>query len=225
MLEGYSYRVPVTRYLKVIGDLLRDVRWKLVNQTVHRGYVYIRGRAEVSRIVREIMKNLLIQKFSRVSQKDLPKDIPYLWEKVEELKKLLAEKAPKHVATIPAKGEMPPCIMQILAKIRGGEDVSHIENFTIASYMVNTGYDVEEVLEVFKDRSDFNLKVARYQVEHIAGLKGSRIRYKPPSCSKMKTYGLCVEEGRRCPRNIKNPLNYRLEKAQAQGMEVRGNEG
>jgi len=209
MLGGYSYRVPVTRYLKVIGDLLRDIRWKLVNQTVHRGYVYIRSRAEVSRIVREIMKNLLIQKFSRVSQKDLPKDIPYLWEKVEELKKLLAEKAPKHVTPTPVKGEMPPCIMQILAKIRGGEDVSHIENFTVASYMVNVGYGVDEIIDVFKDRSDFDERVARYQVEHIAGMRGSRVKYKPPSCSKMKSYGLCVEGGARCPRKIMNPLNYR----------------
>ena len=222
MLGGYSYRVPVTKYLKIIGDLLRDIRWKLVNQLVHRGYVYIRSRAEVSRIVREIMKNLLIQKFSRVSQKDLPKDIPYLWEKVEELKKLLAEKAPKHVTPTPVKGEMPPCIMQILAKIRSGQDVSHIENFTVASYMANTGYSVDEIIDVFKDRSDFDERVARYQVEHIAGMRGSRVKYKPPSCSKRKSYGLCIEGGARCPRKIRNPLNYR---AGMRSEEVGGNDG
>jgi|GEM_PF-6191955 len=139
ILGGYSYRVPVTRYLKVIGDLLRDVRWKLVNQTVHRGYVYIRSRAEVSRILREVFKSMLLQKFSKLNQKDVPKDLPYLWEKVEELKKLLAEKAPKHLAVIPVRGEMPPCMKQILSKINAGEDVSHIENFTIASYMAQVG--------------------------------------------------------------------------------------
>ena len=159
----------------------------------------------------EIMKNLLIQKFSRVSQKDIPRDMPYLWEKVEELKKLLVEKAPKHVVPTPVRGEMPPCIIQILAKIRGGEDVSHIENFTVASYMANTGYSVDEIIDVFKDRSDFDEKVARYQVEHIAGLRGSRVKYKPPSCSKMKSYGLCIEDGARCLRKIRNPLKYRAE--------------
>ena len=99
------------------------------------------------------------------------------------------------------------------------EDVSHIENFTIASYMVNKGYGIDEVVDVFKDRSDFDEKIARYQVEHIAGLRGSRVKYKPPSCIRMKTYGLCIEDGRGCPRNIGNPLSYRLHEG------GRGNEG
>jgi DNA primase large subunit len=213
MLGAYEYRVPVTRYLKVIGDLLRDARWKLVNQLVHRGYVYVKSRGEVSRIVREVMKNLLIQKFQKVSPKDVPKDMPsYFWQAVEEVKKLLAEKAPKHIVPVTVRGEMPPCIMQILAKIRSGEDVSHVENFTVASYMLNTGYSVDEIIDVFKDRSDFNEKIARYQVEHIAGMRGSRTKYKPPGCSRMKSYGLCVENGNRCPKKIKNPLNYRVER-------------
>jgi DNA primase large subunit len=213
LLREYGYRLTVTRYLRIIGDLLRDVRWKLVNQLVHRGYVYIRSRAEVSRVIREVMKNLLIQKFSRVSVKDVPKTMPqYFWETVEKVKQLLLEKAPKHIAPLQVKGEMPPCIMQIITKIKAGEDVSHVENFTVAAYMVNVGYSVDEVIDVFKDRSDFNEKIARYQVEHIAGLRGSRIKYRPPSCSKMKSYGLCVENGSRCPKKTKNPLNYRVER-------------
>jgi DNA primase large subunit len=220
ILREYGYRLPVVRYLRVIGDLLRDVRWKLVNQVVHRGYVYIKTRAEVSRMVREIMKNLLVSKFSRVSPKDIPKNMPsYFWQAVEEVKKLLAEKAPKHIVPVTLKGEMPPCMVQILAKIRTGEDVSHIENFTIASYMVNVGYSVDEVVDVFKDRSDFNEKIARYQVEHIAGMRGSRVRYKPPSCSKMKSYGLCIEGGARCPKKIRNPLNYQQSQMQSKEVE------
>jgi DNA primase large subunit len=224
MLGAYEYRVPVTRYLKVIGDLLRDPRWKLVNQMVNRGFVYIRSRAEVSRIIREIMKNLLIQKFQKVSPKDVPKDMPpHFWQAVEKVKQLLSEKAPKHMV-VQVRGDIPPCIAQIISKIRAGEDVSHVENFTVAAYMVNSGYSIEEVLEIFKDRADYNEKIARYQVEHIAGLRGSRVRYKPPSCSKMKSYGLCVEGGAKCPKNIRNPLNYQLEKSQTQNKEVRDNE-
>jgi DNA primase large subunit len=187
---------------------------------VNRGFVYIRSRAEVSRIIREIMKNLLIQKFQRVSPKDVPKDMPsYFWQAVEEVKKLLAEKAPKHIVPVTLRGEMPPCIMQIITKIKAGEDVSHVENFTVAAYMVNVGYSVEEILDVFKDRADYNEKIARYQVEHIAGMRGSRVKYRPPSCSKMKSYGLCVENGSRCPRHIKNPLSYRVEKTQIREAE------
>jgi DNA primase large subunit len=214
-LRGYGYRVPVTRYLKVIGDLVRDVRWRLSNQMVHRGYVYVRGRAEVSRIVREIMKGLLIRKLSSISPRDVPRDLPEpFWRSVERVKGLLPERAPRHIMAVTvaarAGGEMPPCIAQILAKIANGEDISHVENFTVAAYLLNTGHSVDEVIEVFRNRSDFNEKIARYQVEHIAGLKGSRTKYRPPSCAKMKTYGLCIEDGGKCPRGIRNPLDYVL---------------
>ena len=222
ILRGYGYRVPVVRYLKVIGDLVRDPRWKLVNQMVHRGYVYVRSRAEVSRIVREIMKNLLLRKLSTVSPRDVPKDLP-VWELAERVKGLLPERMPRHAAaTIAARaeGEMPPCIAAMLAKIANGEDISHVENFTVAAYLLNTGHSVDEVVEVFRSRSDFNEKVARYQVEHIAGLRGSRTRYRPPSCSKLRTYGLCVDDGRRCPRGVRNPLDYHARR-QESAQEVR----
>ncbi|MEM1570427.1 MAG: hypothetical protein QXG56_06890, partial [Candidatus Bathyarchaeia archaeon] len=47
----------------------------------------------------------------------------------------------------------------------------------------------------------------RYQVEHIAGLRGSRTKYTPPKCETLKTHGLCVEGGRFC-RGVKHPLSY-----------------
>jgi DNA primase large subunit len=221
MLRTYEYRIPVARYLKAVGDLLRDPRWKLVNQMVHRGYVYIRSRAEVSRIVREIMKGLLLKKLSTISPRDVPSDLP-IWEYAERLKALLPERVPKHIAaaTMAAKaeGEIPPCITAMLAKIANGEDISHVENFTVAAYLLNTGHSVDEVIEVFRNRSDFNEKIARYQVEHIAGLRGSRTRYRPPSCATMKTYGLCIEDGRKCPRDIRNPLDYHIARPRKQDV-------
>jgi|GEM_PF-2583004 len=56
-------------------------------------------------------------------------------------------------------------------------------------------------------RSDFE-RVVRYQLVHIAGQRGSRVKYKPLSCQSMKTHGLCIDDGRRCPKNISNPLQY-----------------
>jgi DNA primase large subunit len=115
---------------------------------------------------------------------------------------------------------LPPCIAQILAKIGNGEDISHVENFTVAAYLLNTGHSVDEVIKVFRNKSDFNERIARYQVEHIAGLKGSRTRYRPPSCAKMRTYGLCIEDGGRCPRGIRNPLDHHVVRSGKQ--EVKG---
>ena len=105
--------------------------------------------------------------------------------------------------------EMPPCIQLIQKRIIAGEDVSHFENFAIATYLLNAGRSVDEVLELFKHRSDYDERIARYQVEHLAGLRGSRTRYKPPSCDKLRSLGLCVEAGKHCPPRIRSPLHYR----------------
>jgi DNA primase large subunit len=77
--------------------------------------------------------------------------------------------------------------------------------------MINRGYSTEKILTILSERPDFNEKIARYQVEHIAGLRGSRTKYRPPSCQTMKSLGLCIEDGRLCPKWIKNPLEYRKE--------------
>ncbi|MDW8011110.1 MAG: hypothetical protein RMH84_05920, partial [Sulfolobales archaeon] len=45
--------------------------------------------------------------------------------------------------------------------------------------------------------------IARYQVEHLAGLRGSGKRYRTYSCEKMKSLGLCVAE---C--STRTPLQY-----------------
>ncbi|MEM4411124.1 MAG: hypothetical protein QXT61_05410, partial [Candidatus Caldarchaeum sp.] len=102
-------------------------------------------------------------------------------------------------------GRTPPCIESIKARLA---DASHTENFAYAAFLINRGYSVEEVVREFSVRSDFREDIARYQVEHIAGLRGSRVKYRPPSCQTMKTLGLCVKDGQLCPKNIRNPLDY-----------------
>jgi DNA primase large subunit len=97
-------------------------------------------------------------------------------------------------------------MMAIRARIA---EASHKELFTIAAFLVNRGYTTEQILAMLAERPDFNEKIARYQVEHIAGERGSRTKYKPPSCQTMRSLGLCIEGGRLCPKWIKNPLEYR----------------
>ena len=109
------------------------------------------------------------------------------------------------VAPAPSR-EWAPCMVALRNRVA---DAGHFGLFSLAAYMANRGYGIDEIVEVFKPRSDFDQRIARYQVEHIAGLRGSRVKYKPPSCQSMKTHGLCIDNGRRCPHNIKNPLQYR----------------
>ncbi len=102
-----------------------------------------------------------------------------------------------------AKTAFPPCIKAILEALLAGENLSHHQRFALASFLVNIGAEIDAILELFRRSPDFNEKIARYQIEHIAGLRGSRKRYLPYSCATMNSLGLCVAN---C--NVKNPLVY-----------------
>jgi DNA primase large subunit len=57
--------------------------------------------------------------------------------------------------------------------------------------MLAIGKQTDEVVELFKNAPDFNEKITRYQVEHLAGTKGSRVKYSVPSCEKLRNENLC----------------------------------
>jgi DNA primase large subunit len=63
------------------------------------------------------------------------------------------------------------------------------------------------VIELFKNFSDYSERMTRYQVEHIAGEKGSRTRYTPPRCDTLQTHGVCTNPDEMCQR-IRHPLSY-----------------
>jgi DNA primase large subunit len=97
---------------------------------------------------------------------------------------------------------------RLLSRQVKGENLSHVERRTLATYLIVTGRSVDELMDMFKTSPDFNERVARYQLEHLAGLRGARKKYLPASCKTMKTYGLCFPD-QWCD-NIRNPLQYRI---------------
>jgi len=97
----------------------------------------------------------------------------------------------------------PPCIKTLINSLISGENLSHHQRFAVASFLVNIGANIDAVLDLFKRSPDFNERVARYQIEHIAGLRGSKKRYLPYNCVTMRSLGLCVGD---C--GVKNPLTY-----------------
>ena len=52
----------------------------------------------------------------------------------------------------------------------------------------------------------------RHQIEHIAGLKGNRTRYTPPTCATLRTHGVCRDMDKIC-RTVVHPLSYYRKKA------------
>jgi DNA primase large subunit len=193
--EDGKWIMHFSQYLHLSKRLVTEPRWKLVNRLMDKGLVTL-TRPEVIRLVREWLNDSFIQ----------TKTLPTNWhpEETKTIKEALQKRAAKTVAPAPSK-EWAPCMVALRNRVA---DASHFGLFALAAYMANKGYEVKEIVDVLRVRSDFDERIARYQVEHIAGQRGSRIKYRPPSCQSMKTHGLCIEDGKHCPNNIKNPTQY-----------------
>ncbi|MEM0005476.1 MAG: hypothetical protein QXJ56_04610 [Ignisphaera sp.] len=101
----------------------------------------------------------------------------------------------------------PPCMQVILRSLTSGENLTHHQRFALATFLINLDIDISELLQIFRSSPDFNERITRYQLEHLAGLRGSKRRYLPYSCSTMKTLNMCNSE---C--GVKNPLQYTYHK-------------
>jgi len=198
----YRYRIRFTDYLQFAKEL-KGPEWRLVNRMLVKGYVYLTV-AEAIRLLRARAYQRLSSTTPKITTRQLP---PRLQEVAEDVVKELVKSRAIYEELNPEilEAPWPPCMEAIRRQIA---DASHRELFCFAAYLINRGYSTEQIIAILSERPDFNERIARYQVEHIAGLRGSRTRYKPPSCQTMKAYGLCIEDGRLCPKGIRNPLQY-----------------
>ncbi len=199
-----TFRVHFSNYLRHTNTM-RDDAWKLVNQDLADGYVYL-PRHRVLRLLRNAIQQHIEQ--------DLPLDVSP--EILEALKPQLKEvRAVLEVKKATFKAEdigkvsitrFPPCMYNLLAQIQNHENVPHMGRFAIVAFLHHIGLSNEEIFRVFGDVPDFAADVTRYQIEHITGTS-SPTEYTPPECSTMKSYGICPGPDRICM-TIKHPLSY-----------------
>jgi len=186
---------------------LRDKRWKLVNRLLANGNVSL-NKSEIARLLSEEVRKYIEK---RLEVGDLPTFPQKIAEMAEKLKSLSVEKigeidAEEFHGTVKQEA-FPPCIQTLYQSFSSGHHLSHIGRFTLTSFLVGIGMPSETVVESFKGFSDYSERMTRYQVEHIAGEKGSRTRYIPPKCDTLKTHGVCLNPDKTCQR-IRHPLAY-----------------
>jgi len=202
----YEFMIHFTDYLRNTNGL-REKKWKLVNRLLENGRVYLTKNEAARLLAEEIRRHVE----DRTNTKDLP-DLPEnITKKVEALKNLaLSRKEKIKLEEIPREvviDAFPPCIKVLYEMLSSGRHLSHIGRFTLTSFLVNIGMPTESIIDLFRNLSDFNERLTRYQVEHIAGERGSRTRYTPPKCETLKTHGVCQNPDELCER-VRHPLAY-----------------
>jgi DNA primase large subunit len=193
--EAYPIRVSLTSYVKMAARFLSDPHWKVVNKAVLEGYVYLKPN-ELTRLAQEAVYKKVIKDVEEVGKVEVDALPDKLKEIVESISKNIKKSASKRRRIeVEIQGlvpeALPPCISMIYKRVLDGENLSHQERFALATFLLNVGMDVDEVLQVFSRAPDFNERIARYQVEHLAGLRGSRKKYSPPACKTLVSWNLC----------------------------------
>ncbi|NPV62901.1 MAG: DNA primase large subunit PriL [Methanotrichaceae archaeon] len=199
---GDLFRLHFSEYI-VAGHRMKSPKWKLVNRDLDRGFLTV-TRDELVRLMEELVRDRVLS--------GLPLEVDSetcsrLDEILTPLRRDLEAMRSWHQTDLGRveEGAFPPCIRSMLADVAAGKNLAHSARFALTSFLLRIGMSSQDVVALFSSSPDFDPERTGYQVEHIAGSSGTR--YKPPSCSTMKTYGNCPGEDQLCAR-INHPLNY-----------------
>jgi len=202
-LQPYTFVIRFPVFLKNATGF-HDTNWKLVNHLLIDGEVYLTER-EVSRLLEEEVRKYIEERLD-TKIKSLPQTI---MTRVNRLRQLAAEKQEQiRLQEMPERVVMeafPSCIKGVYDRIAAGRPASHLGRFAITSFLLSVGMNAEDVFQFFRSVSDFNERMTRYQVEHIAGSRGSGTKYTPPNCSTLRTHGICISPEPECNGAV-NPL-------------------
>ncbi|MEM2273177.1 MAG: DNA primase large subunit PriL [Candidatus Bathyarchaeia archaeon] len=212
-LEKFDFSLHFIDYLRNTS-LFHEKEWKLVNRPVIKGEVYL-SKQDVARLLQEEIRRHIESKVDPKMRSILPEKII---EWAESLKNGYAEKIREETFSVgvfsPSGVEsdcLPPCIRELYEAALSGRHLSHIGRFTLTAFLLGIGMDPNMIVDLFRKSADFNERMTRYQIEHIAGQRGSRTRYTPPKCDTLQTHGLCPGMDDLC-KKIRHPLTYYLRK-------------
>jgi DNA primase large subunit len=202
---GKDFRVGFNFYLKNAAHM-HGSEWKLVNQIMDKGMVFL-NKDKVVRLLQEEVKNRVEKRLDVPEIKNLPAEIATIAEDITKLAQGIMGQEIEEMPKVVVQAAFPPCINALYADAAQAHHLSHIGRFTLTSFLVNIGMTPEGLNEMFKTFSDYNERLTRYQIEHIAGERGSGTKYTCPQCSVLQTHGVCKNKDDLC-RRIYHPLRY-----------------
>ncbi|MFW9832050.1 MAG: hypothetical protein ACFFD8_09780 [Candidatus Thorarchaeota archaeon] len=198
----FSHSLHVANYLNAAAGF-HELEWKLVNKRLDNGYVLLR-KSETARVLRAALEKTLVSDIKKVPA-DFPPHIQQLYQEVDTNVRKRTDRMRQEIQGEIIPEAFPPCMQALLADMKEGKPLSHVARFAITAFLLNIGMDVDSILELFFKAPDFREDLARYQIEHIAGKRGSTA-YTSPSCAYMISVRLCVDPDQASTR--KHPLAY-----------------
>ena len=189
--EGYEvYFIDFIKYAKNFST--DDFR--LVRQRLKGGWLPL-PRDKFIKILREAFVEKFVEDVE--NQKEKRKILEkYLKNEVEELRNLKDEYVSSYSHVDLGEVDInafPPCMKNIIAKIKEGVNVSHEARFSMVAFLHQIGMSNDEILNIFATVPDFRKDLTLYQIRHITGEISGK-EYKVPKCATLRAYGLCVRD-------------------------------
>ena len=200
----FEFEISFFDYLRA-SRRISGKKWLLINRPLKSGFVLLQ-KNDFVRLVSELVKNKIYSIL--LESVEIPKT-QIIEKYVNPIESVLTQIVKRHTMRELGRVKVdlfPPCMKTLLSQVKKGENISHFLRFSLTTFLLNIGLSVDKILDLWRNAPDFDEDIARYQVEHIAGLKGSGTKYKTPSCKAIRTYGGCPDSD--VCKNINNPLQF-----------------
>jgi len=197
-IKNNNYLIEFEKYIKAKTYSEKD---KLTNQIVKDGFVYLTKDKAINFVARFVATRVLENLPLNVSE--ISKDFKSI---ANDLDILFKPKISKYDIKISKTNvnNFPPCMQRILNTMLEKANPSHMERYYFATFCFSIKMPFEDVLNVFKNTSDYDERIAKYQLLKIQ-------KYSCPNCETMKSMGLCYSDD--FCQNIKSPVGYYLKKS------------
>ena len=184
----FSHRLHFGNFLAATAGF-HEREWKLINKRLISGDVLLRS-SETTRVLRAAIEKLLLSDIKKVTS-SFPSHIQKLYEEIESKVRSHTDRMQQQIQGEIVTEAFPPCMKALLADLKEGKPLPHTARFAITAFLLNVGMNVDSILDLFMKAPDFREDLARYQIEHIAGKRGSTA-YTSPSCTYMVSVRLCT---------------------------------
>ncbi len=193
ILNNKKHDIKDNKHIVSLIDVLSfDIGsdFKLQYQNLLDGNIYFEEQDFYEFLSLVLKKKLLktITNPKELKDKGIPKEF---YDCAEYIKKKIITSAVYDTKgyKITNKDKFPPCFKKLYEEITFGHKLSHVGNFHLAVFLHNMGFTKEEILDVFRKSSNFDEKIAEYQISKII-----EKNYSVANCNTLISNGLCVKD-------------------------------
>lgn len=211
-LIGAEFEMPLIDYLRLKG-VESEPSLLLPQLKLQRGMVYFAPNS-FRKLLAVVFRRVLVDRMEAQAPELRKASVdPKVGEVISSVSSEFLKKRGQEVdisSLSPVESLYPPCVKFWISQMNKGINIPHLARFLVATFLLSLDLSTDEILPYFSHTPDYDERIARYQIEDLAGQKGSGKRYSVPRCDTLRTTGVCTCRTGLCQRMTSPLLYYRI---------------